>query len=205
MSMSLRQTGRRRVWRRRRMAFWHLTPSRLTVAVMERAAGEPLLVACATVLTEAQTPLLPFAPGVLEAARVVGATGLRHAVALDAPHCRVMQRQACSDDATPLASVAVLGDSSLEAVADPEAVLALRGLFAMARLRLVAVDCAPCALLNLERYLGASGTNAAAPDPLTAISVSPECEAVATTITRELAVPVGLALGHCGLVADAER
>ena len=42
-------------------------------------------------------------------------------------------------------------------------------------------------------------------DPLTAASVSPECELTAAAIAAELAVPVGLAVGYWGLVADAER
>jgi hypothetical protein len=186
------------------MAFWHVTCSRLTVAVLERAAGEPLLVSCATVLAEAQTPSLPFAPGLLEAASVVGASDLRHAVALDAPHCRVGGPGTTDLVDESLRSVAVEGDPGLQVYADPTAVTALCRLFEAARLRLVSVDCAPCARLTLDRYLG-PGSGGSVHDPLTAASVSPECELTAAAMAAELTVPVGLAVGYWGLVADAER
>jgi hypothetical protein len=186
------------------MAFWHVARSRLTVAVLERAAGEPLLVSCATVLSEAQTPSLAFAPGLLEATVAAGACDLRHVVALDAPHCCVGGTGSTGLARESLSLVSVEGDPELQVYADPTAVAALCRLFEAARLRLVSVDCAPCARLTLDRYLGPVG-GGSAHDPLTAVSVSPESELTAAAIATELAVPVGLAVGYWGLVSDAER
>lgn len=118
------------------------------------------------------------------------------------------------------------GYSGLQVRAQLRAVSQAQALFRRARLRLLALDCEACALVTLADTLGtaspplwpeafsstASGVQATAahataahatasqpsPQPLAAVSVSPEAERAAHALGDDLAVPVGLALAWFG-------
>ena len=189
------------------MAFWHLGCERLVVAVLARTADEPLLLACATIAAEAQAPQLVFAPGIVEAAAAVSAQTLCHVAALAENHCRIINRgdeEPDERDGTVRVPIAGVEESSVEA--DVRAVDTAVTLFRHARLRLRTLDCAPCAVLSLQRFLAlgveAVPAGAPVPDPLAAVSVAPGCEQAATDLGVLLTVPVGLALATFGFVND---
>jgi len=210
-----------RLGRVRRMAFWHVGARRLVVAVVERTADEPLLHACVSIGGEPQPPRLPFAPGIVEAARAVSACRLRHAVALDDEFCRIVGEDGppagfAGDLATVAVPVAGAGQARVEA--SLAAIETLMELFRQAHLSLDVLDCGACATMSLGQFLGrplereAHGggladvtVSPAFPDPLAAVSVAPQCEAAAAELGAALTVPVGLALGVFGLVTDADR
>ncbi len=109
-------------------------------------------------------------------------------------------------------------NSGLRVRAQLRAVSQAQGLFRRAGLRLLALDCEACALVTLADTLGASspslvpspgssahsslrqspGAQLASPQPLAAVSVSPEAERAAHALGDDLAVPVGLALAWFG-------
>jgi hypothetical protein len=189
-----------------------LAARRLAVAVLEPTRDEPLLVACATLVLDETPGASDFAPGLLETASAADTLALPHVAALDDAWCRV---EASTEDAatglllagaTDSTLVEVQGRPELRVIASPTATARAAERFHAARLRLIALDCAGCALLSLASSLGrASATEAAAVieeaktlDPLTAVSVAPECEAAAARAAEALAVPIGLALAHFG-------
>jgi len=189
-------------WKRRkdRTAFWHMTPQRLVVAVMAAAPDEPLLLSCAGVETSSQIPTALFASGLIEAARVAGALSIYHVVALDECYCHLV-----SADGVVVSAVRVDGCSGLAAQVEVETVAAVVELFADASLQLVGVDSAECARISLREFLGSTDDDAAttrAIDPLAAVSVTPECEDVATELASFLDVSIGLALSWYRLIAN---
>jgi hypothetical protein len=211
----LRNFGRRRG----RTAFWLLAPRRLVAAVLEPTADEPLLVSCAALALDEAPSAADFAPGLLETATAAGALGLPQVAALDREWSRIGVPGNASaaagappdgDDADVVA-VDVYGAERLRAFAPRVAIANAETRFRGAGLRLVALDCADCALLTLAMYLGrgsetdivATIEDAQALDPLTAVSVAPECERAAAHAADVLSVPVGLALARFGLVHHA--
>jgi hypothetical protein len=200
--------------RRRRTAFWLLRPHGLTVAVLEPTTDEPLLVGCADVVVDAPGRSDDFAPGLLETAAAARALELPHVAALDSGWCTLQHGEAesgCEGASGTDLVVAVEGTSNLRVVVSRSLVLGTVRRFGAARLKLSALDAAPCALLNVAIHL-ARVSQSDAPigaveeadlDPLTAVSVAPECESEASRVGRALAVPVGLALARFGLVAHA--
>jgi hypothetical protein len=208
----LRTFGRRRG----RTAFWLLAPRRLVAAVLEPTADEPLLVSCATLALDEAPCGSDFAPGLLETATAAAALGLPQVAALDREWSRIASRGAAvaegeGEDGTETVCVEVRGADGLRAFAARPAIANAEARFRGAGLRLVALDCADCALMTLAMYLGrgsdadlaATLEDAHALDPLTAVSVAPECERAAAHAADVLAVPVGLALARFGLVAHA--
>jgi hypothetical protein len=208
----LRNFGRRRG----RTAFWLLAPRRLVAAVLEPTADEPLLVSCATLALDEAPCGSDFAPGLLETATAAAALGLPQVAALDRAWCRIARRRGATedtdaDDVAEAVYVDVRGADGLRAFAAKAAIANAEARFRGAGMRLVALDCADCALLTLAAYLGrgsdadvtATIEDAHALDPLTAVSVAPECERAAAHAADVLAVPVGLALARFGLVDHA--
>jgi hypothetical protein len=200
--------------RRGRTAFWLLGSRRLAVAVLEPTTDEPLLVACATLVLDEGPAGADFAPGLLETAAAAAALRVPHVAALDREWSRVLASDAAPaarGDESETVLVDVDGATDLRAAVTRSAVARAAERFRSAGLRLASLDCADCALLSLAAYLGRSPAadvaalleEAAALDPLTAISVAPECEAKAEHATELLAVPVGLALARFGLLEDA--
>ena len=199
---------------RGRTAFWLLGSRRLAVAVLEPTTDEPLLVACATLVLDEAPAGDDFAPGLLETAAAAAALRVPHVAALDREWCRLdfgdesrAARRAASDD--PAAATVDLDGGVV--VASRTAVVRAAERFRSAGLRLASLDCADCALINLATYLGRASDSDAAHaieeastlDPLTAVSVAPECEASAARAADSLAVPVGLALLRFGLLDHA--
>lgn len=183
-----------------RAAFWYLGPERLVVAVIEPGAGsgddEPLLTACATVSSQAQTPL---AAGLLEAALLVGSRGLDHVAALDERHCRVVTASCIDRAPSPRGRppVEVAGPCGSVLRAERDVLEWAARVFEAAALRLVRVDCAQLARARLGAYLGETpGLARRQVDPLTAVSVATTCEQRASEIGALLEVPVGLAIGR---------
>jgi hypothetical protein len=195
--------------RRRRTAFWLLLPEALSVAVLEPTSDEPLLLACAEITVGTRPSPEDFAPGLLETAAAARALDLPHVAALGGGYCRLERCSPAPALAAGELSVPVHTRDDLIAVASSAAIGRAVERFAGARLELAALDAAPCALLNLARYLARGGCSDAVADaahddldPLTAVSVAPECERDAARLGHGLAVPVGLALAHFGLVDD---
>ena len=191
--------------RARRRAFWELAGSHLVVAVVERRGDEAQLEACAMVRAAQSPPSALFAPGLLDASYAVGACRLSHIAALEGRHCRLYPSRPPAtlpdDSERKFLRVAVRGSRGGTLEADRGAVSAAAGLFSRAGLRLAAIDGAPCAAMNLRAFLGGSGANELV-DPLAAVSVAAECEQSANQLATELAVPIGLALAHLGLLED---
>jgi hypothetical protein len=94
---------------------------------------------------------------------------------------------------------AVTGADGVRVWADEAAVAEAAGLFRRSRLRLVALDCEPCALASLAEVLGASDAAAARRQHLSAVSVLAEAETAAEALGDDLAVPVGLAVAWFGV------
>jgi hypothetical protein len=207
----------------RRMGFWQLGPGSLVAAVIERTADEPLVVACQEVTAGACVPPLPFAAGLLECARAIGALQLHHAVAIDRPYSRLRRFEPgdeaataapedASFDAEDLLMVPVDGLDDGEVEASRKAVEHVARLFRDAGLSLDAVDCADCAALGLTAVLGGdrrqppiARSGPAALDALAAVSVAPACEEAAVALGPRLSVVVGLALVRFGLVGHGHR
>jgi len=196
---------------RRRTAFWWLRPDGLAVAVLEPTTDEPLLLMCSDVATSSPANPNDFAPGLLETAADVRALDLVHVAALDRAYCRLADAKAATEReaaSTEEVSVPVQGRPDLRVIASRVAITSAVRRFESARLQLVALDAAPCALLNLAQHLARttraelSGelADGADLDPLTAVSVTPDCESTAARLARVLGVPVGLALGRFGLI-----
>lgn len=196
---------------RRRTAFWWLRPDGLSVAVLEPTTDEPLLLMCSEVATSSSGNPEDFAPGLLETAADVRALDLVHVAALDSAYCRLNDAKAVAEreaTSTGEVSVPVQGRPDLRAVASRAVIASAVRRFESARLQLVALDAAPCALLNLAQHLARTThaeldgelANGADLDPLTAVSVAPDCESTAARLARVLSVPVGLALGRFGLI-----
>ncbi len=209
------------IWRKsRRMAFWHLSPRRLVVAVIEPTAAEPLLHTCASSCADLSPQGSCFSAGLLETARAAGALELPQVAYLGEPVCRLLaSTDAAAQGAVafnegqgetegPL-RVALRDDPQALVLVEPAALTETAALFTAARLRLVWLDCAGCALASLAEFLGcepADGTGAgersARLDPLAAVSVHPRCEDLAVALGDELAVPVGGALERFGTASD---
>ena len=193
--------------RTRRAVFWFLGPDRIVAAALSRGDREPLLEACAASYAAA-LPGTCFAPGLLDVAIALDCRRESHVAALGAAFCRVEE----ADDAparrgpwrrfrrpregeSPGQRVGVVsGADGLRVRADEAAVSQAAALFRGARLRLVALDCEPCALGSLAEMLGAPDVEAAHRQALSAVAVVPEAEAAAVALGEDLAVPVGLAL-----------
>jgi hypothetical protein len=204
--------------RRGRTAFWLLAPRRLVAAVLEPTTDEPLLISCATLALDEAPSGSDFAPGLLETATAASALGLPQVAALDREWCRIRARggatratETSEDAAADVVTIDVHGADGLRAFAAQAAIANADARFRGAGLRLVALDCADCAFLTLAMYLGrgadadvaATIEDAHTIDPLTAVSVAPECERAAAHAADVLAVPVGLALARFGLVDHA--
>jgi hypothetical protein len=93
---------------------------------------------------------------------------------------------------------AVSGGHGVRVWADEGAVAQAASLFRRAQLRLIALDCEPCALASLADALGTSDADGARRQPLAAVSVLPESESAAEALGEDLAVPVGLAVAWFG-------
>ena len=197
--------------RARRATFWYLGADRIVAAVISRAEREPVLEACAASYS-APVAGSCFAPGVIEVAWVLGCDRHAHVAALAASFCRV---EACEAQpaprsrgrrASPAADESsgterrgvISGADGLRVWAEEGAVAQAAGLFRRARLRLVALDCEPCALSSLSDVLGTSDTDGARRQHLSAVAVLPESESAAEALGNDLAVPVGLAVAWFG-------
>jgi hypothetical protein len=93
---------------------------------------------------------------------------------------------------------AVSGGAGVRVWADEGAVAQAAGLFRRAQLRLLALDCEPCALASLADALGSGDVEGARRQHLSAVSVLPESETAAEALGEDLAVPVGLAVAWFG-------
>lgn len=93
---------------------------------------------------------------------------------------------------------AVSGGHGVRVWADEGAVAQAASLFRRAQLRLIALDCEPCALASLADALGTSDADGARRQPLAAVSVLPDSESAAEALGEDLAVPVGLAVAWFG-------
>jgi hypothetical protein len=93
---------------------------------------------------------------------------------------------------------AVSGGAGIRVWADEGAVAQAASLFRRAQLRLIALDCEPCALASLADALGTGDAGGARRQHLAAVSVLPESEAAAEALGEDLAVPVGLAVAWFG-------
>jgi len=192
---------RRAARRRAPVAFWHFGRAHLVVATLRAGDEEPLLLACAAVRAEwiGPKPVVGkmLCPGFLEVHRQ-GVAGARlHAAALttdDGP--------SENDDTLELEEAGRcfrISRTRIDYVV---------GLFAAARLYLVALDVDGPADERLARHFGPStsrpvGQRGLAEDPLAAVSVTPACEATATALGSLLTVPVGLALEYFGAIEGA--
>ena len=194
--------------RTRRAVFWSLGPDRIVAAVLSRGEREPLLEACAASYAAA-LPGACFAPGLLELAMVLEAGRDAHVAALGAVHCRVEQDAAAPSRRGPWRRLrsspraeapsgqrvgVVSGAEGVRVQADENAVAQAAGLYRSCRLRLVALDCEPCALASLVDVLGAGDVQAARRQALSAVAVLPTAETAAEALGEDLAVPIGLAL-----------
>ncbi|HYC54315.1 MAG TPA: hypothetical protein VEL28_05180 [Candidatus Binatia bacterium] len=191
----------------RRATFWYLAPDRLVAAVLLRTSEEPLLEACAASYAHGGAECL-FAPGVVELSWVLGAERIGHVAALAASLCAVRaQDDDAVLDADDAAAVRVSGASELRVHARAQAVTQAHALFRRARLRLLGLDCEPCALSTLAEVLGTGDElsphgadlgNGRRHQPLSAVSIRPDAEKAAHALGEDLAVPVGLALAWFG-------
>lgn len=107
------------------------------------------------------------------------------------------------DDSASLAQKAerrgaVSGGPGVRVWADEGAVAQAASLFRRARMRLLALDCEPCALASLADALGTSDAAGARRQHLSAVVVLPESETAAEALGDDLAVPVGLAVAWFG-------
>jgi hypothetical protein len=93
---------------------------------------------------------------------------------------------------------AVTGGAGVRVWADEGAVAQAASLFRRAQLRLIALDCEPCALASLADALGTGDAEGARRQHLAAVSVLPESETAAEALGDDLAVPVGLAVAWFG-------
>lgn len=93
---------------------------------------------------------------------------------------------------------AVSGGAGVRVWADEAAVAQAASLFRRAQLRLLALDCEPCALASLADALGSGDVDGARRQHLSAVSVLPESETAAEALGEDLAVPVGLAVAWFG-------
>ncbi len=187
---------------RKRAAFWDVRRERLTLAVIASTRDEPLLVSClwveASVLDAHGTTR--FCPGVFELARTASATELPHVVGLSAEYCALEGGSPAAAMAEAKAEIGRVPAQGTEAWAlvNLRALDDLEDLFRAARLDLAVVDTQDCALLTLADVLGVAAEHAADLDPLTAVSVSAECEHAAAAAGKRLCVPIGLALAWLG-------
>lgn len=193
----------------RRAAFWYLAPDRIVAAVVARGEREPVLEACAASYSAAVEGSR-FAPGLLEIAWVLGCEDHVHVAALAAPYCRLESAEAeagaspagvAPSAGAPAAGekvAAVRGAEGLRVCADAVAVSQAAAMFRRARLRLVALDCEPCALASLADALGSGDAEGARRQHLSAVAVMPESESSAEALGEDLAVPVGLAVAWLG-------
>jgi len=217
-------------WRRmRKAAFWHFGVGRLVVAVLERGAAEPLLVACACAVGEGPGR---FAPGMLECCLAVRAVDLPHIayVGIEASRMtrpdgrtdRGVSAGAGTEGGKPAAGdgprgpdrgmyglagveicVPVEGVDGLMVECEGAAAYEILDLFEEAGLGLAAVDCADCALVSLAEYLAPAGETQVV-DPLAAVSVAADCESAAVALGEALAVPIGGALVRLGALGDGQ-
>jgi hypothetical protein len=211
--------------RTRRAAFWYLAHDRIVAAVLSRSEREPVLEACAASYSPPVAGAV-FAAGVVELAWVLGCERFVHVAALASGFCRVeasppeasrprrrSRRHARHETLSPgdvalpgsLAvrqrserRGAVSGGHGVRVWADEGAVAQAASLFRRAQLRLIALDCEPCALASLADALGTSDADGARRQPLAAVSVLPESESAAEALGEDLAVPVGLAVAWFG-------
>lgn len=93
---------------------------------------------------------------------------------------------------------AVSGGPGVRVWADEGAVAQAASLFRRAGLRLLALDCEPCALASLADALGTNDADGARRQHLSAVAVLPESEKSAEALGDDLAVPVGLAVAWFG-------
>jgi hypothetical protein len=155
-------------------------------------------------------------------ALAVGADDLRHVAALGDEYSAIVvddhaptgvARQTGSDDgpndarwsAKSVVTASVTGTDFRSCQAEADVALLVRERFRRARLELVRLDCEGCARLALASFLGTTVAPSADgrlrdPDPLSAVSIVPECESAAAELGGRLAVPVGLALAWFGYV-----
>lgn len=194
-------------FRARRAVFWFLGSDRVVAAALSRGEREPLLEACAGSYAAA-LPGACFAPGLLDVALALEARREAHVAALGATFCRVEQAEAApprrgpwrrfrsaQQDVSDGQRVGVVsGADGLRVWADEAAVEQASTLYRSCRLRLVALDCEPCALASLSDVLGTAQTDAARRQALSAVAVLPDAEAAAEALGEDLAVPIGLAL-----------
>ncbi|MFN2376365.1 MAG: hypothetical protein ABR538_07490 [Candidatus Binatia bacterium] len=198
--------------RARRAVFWYLGSDRIVAAVVARGEREPVLEACAASYSAAIDGSR-FAPGLLEIAWVLGCEDQAHVAALAAPYCRLESiegdARAALEGAVQLAGsaaaqpggervAAVRGADGLRVYADAVAVSQAAAMFRRARLRLVALDCEPCALASLADALGSGDAEGARRQHLSAVTVMPDSESSAEALGEDLAVPVGLAVAWFG-------
>jgi hypothetical protein len=199
--------------------FWHLAEDRIVAAMIARAEREPVLEACAASYGRPISGSC-FAPGVIEVSWVLGADREAHVAALAAPFCRIdaAAAQAAFGEAAHAAFDPPEADGPAGAAEDAgERLATVRGaasgfkvrahegavaqaaaMFRRARLRLVALDCEPCAIATLAEALGTGDPGGARRQHLSAVTVMPDCEAAAEALGEDLAVPVGLAISWFG-------
>jgi len=194
--------------RARRAVFWYLGPDRIIAAVISRAEREPVLEACAASYAPPVAGSC-FAPGVIEVAWVLGCERRVHVAALAASLCRMeacdelaAQAPAAGDEAVASRPGqrrgSVSGSDGVGVWADESAVAQAGGVFRRAGLRLIALDCEPCAIASLSEALGTSDAEGARRQHLSAVAVLPDCESAAEALGDDLAVPVGLAVSWFG-------
>ena len=187
-----RRSLRRAARRRTPVAFWHFGRAHLVVATLRAGDEEPLLLACAAIRAEWVGPTAglgeTLCPGFLEVCHR-GAAGARlHAAAL-----------ATDDGTTENDDTLELEEAGRRFRISRARIDHVVGLFASARLYLVALDLDASAADRLALHFGPAtsrplGQRGLADDPLAAVSVTPACEAAAAALGDLLSVPVGLAL-----------
>lgn len=195
-----------RRFRSKPTAFWCIGAETIDVAVIRDAIGEPLLLACAGVDSRFVARGPRHAPGLFELSVLLEARSLPHVVALGESFCRMVDGGQVGAPEEGRMQVAAVADDGLVCDADVSAAAAIVSDFRALGLRLRALDCGPCARLNLAAFLGEQARPADAPaqlDPLAAVSVAPEVEEDALRMGARLVVPVGLALEYLGWLGDA--
>ncbi len=191
-----------------------------------------MLEACAGLETRAVAGTAPpHGAGLFELSGLMPAAATLHVAALGSSLCRLVDPSEIAEPCgSGLLRVAAANDESLVCDADQAAATQVALSFDALGLRLLALDCAPCAELSLAAFLGEQrrtcdsdvelpGSNARTElrgggardalhrsegqmDPLAAVSVSPDYEDVAVAMGARLVVPVGLALAHLGWLGD---
>lgn len=156
----------------------------------------------AATLRASKTAGSRFAPGVVEVAWVLGCEKLVHVAALASSFCRMVDAddgdEAALDEELPGRVGAVAGAGNLRVWAEEAAVAQAASLFRRAQLRLLALDCEPCALASLAAALGVAEVEHARRQHLSAVALLPEASQAAEALGRDLAVPVGLAVSWFG-------